>query len=357
MPVAARYINRELLLVFVVTLLVVTVIAVGGRFIGYLQDAAVGKYAAESLLTLLLLRLPEFMQLLLPFSFFVGVLLTLGRLHAEQEMVVLVGGGASTLTVLRWLSPAIALMVLAVGCLSLWLTPKSDRDLYHFLEEAHATENFARLNPGVFHTYARGERVTYNEGLDEDQKVLQRVFIAEQRPEQPGVTVWAEEGTQVLDPNTASRFLLLEQGVRYEGVPGEAGYRVVEFGQMGQRVDTEGDRIRILTETGFATQDLLAQPTPEAQRELHWRLALPLFTGLASLLGVGFARVRPRQGRFSRLLPGLGVFLAYYLLLLVNQNLLERGQLAIGFGYWIVHALFLGVALWAVRRVDQPTRT
>ena len=80
MAVAARYVNRELISIFVVVTVVLLGVALGGQFIGYLQDAALGKYAAESLLTIVGLRLTEFLQQLLPFAFYLALVLTVGRL-------------------------------------------------------------------------------------------------------------------------------------------------------------------------------------------------------------------------------------------------------------------------------------
>jgi lipopolysaccharide export system permease protein len=111
--VAARYINRELVAVFLVTVLVLLLVAVGGRFIGYLQDAVAGKYAAETLITILQLRLPEFLQVILPFALYLSLLLTLSRLHAESEMVVLQTGGLGTLQLLTWNSRLVQINGLA----------------------------------------------------------------------------------------------------------------------------------------------------------------------------------------------------------------------------------------------------
>ena len=110
MVVAFRYVARELVLVFAITFVTLLAVALGGRFIGYLQDAALGRYSADALLTLIALRLPEFVQLTVPFAFFVAVLLTWGRLHAEREFAVLLGGGASPRRMLGWVC-AVALPV------------------------------------------------------------------------------------------------------------------------------------------------------------------------------------------------------------------------------------------------------
>ena len=51
MVVAARYINRELLLLLIASIAVLLAVTIGGRFISYLQDAALGKFSAGAILT------------------------------------------------------------------------------------------------------------------------------------------------------------------------------------------------------------------------------------------------------------------------------------------------------------------
>ena len=80
MSVAAKYINRELLAIFVTALLMLLLVAVGGRFIGYLQEAAMGKFTGTTVLTIMALRLPEFVQQVAPFAIYVAIVLTMGRL-------------------------------------------------------------------------------------------------------------------------------------------------------------------------------------------------------------------------------------------------------------------------------------
>jgi lipopolysaccharide export system permease protein len=50
---------------------------------------------------------------------------------------------------------------------------------------------------------------------------------------------------------------------------------------------------------------LLKRDDPRSSAELHWRFALPLMTLIAVPIGFALARVRPREGRFARIRPGL----------------------------------------------------
>lgn len=357
MSIAGKYLNRELLGVFLMVLLVLLLVAVGGRFIGFLQGAAIGKYSAGSLLLLLGLRLPEIVQLLLPFALFVAVLLTLGRLYAEQELAVLLGGGASTAHLLRWLAPLTLVVALLVGLLATSVTPRSNAALVQQLVSERLDRDFANLSPGVFHVYAGGDRVSYADAVIEDGAVLESVFLSERGGGSATATVRAEQGSALIDEKTGSRFLLLERGSRYEGRIGERGYRVVEFQRMGQRIAVNTNLSRNTDVGAMSGAELLAMSGGPAAAELGWRWSLPVLTLVSVLIAAGIARVKPRQGRFAKLLPGLGVFVGYYLALTLVQNQLLESRWPPELGYWPVHIGFILFALWRLGRFGHPQRT
>jgi lipopolysaccharide export system permease protein len=352
--VAARYITRELLAVLIVTTLVLLLIGAGGRFIGYLQDAVAGKYAADTLLTIIQLRLPEFLQLILPFALFIAILLTLSRLHAESEMVILQTGGLSTLRLLVWVTGPALLMSGLVGWLAVDFSPRSNQRLGEFFLEQRARQDFQNVNPGVFNINSRETRVLYAESVSEDRTRLGTVFIWERLEDGREATTWAQTGTQRFDANTGSQFLVLEKGRRYEGTAGTAQYRVIEFNTLGQRISTDASGSNRVGISGVLTRDLPANGRGAAER--HFRIALPVFTLVAAMIAVAMARVRPRASRFAQVLPGLMLLLLYYLAIMGNHYLLEEEQIPLEAGMWAVHAIMLVVLLILLRRVARPVR-
>ncbi len=352
MGVAARYINRELIAVFLLTVVVLLLVGVGGRFIGYLQDAVAGKYEAEALITILQLRLPEFLQLILPFALYLALLLTLSRLYADSEMVVLQTGGLSTFRLLSWVAPACVVVCAVVAWLAIELTPLSNQQLGVFFMEQRARQDFRSVSAGVFSANSRETRVIYAETVSEDRQQLGSVFIWERLTNGREATTWANTGRQSADAETGSVFLLLDEGRRYEGVPGQADYRTVRYDSLGQRLldqSTGNNRVGV---TGIPTDELSADGAGMA--EFHWRIAMPIFTLAAVMIAVALARVRPRASRFSRILPGLLVLLCYYLAMMGNRYALEEDMVPPGFGMWTVHVVMLGFLAWLLHRSSRP---
>ena len=354
MSVTARHALRELAVLLLLATLVLLLIGLGGRFIGYLQDAAVGKYAADVLLVLLGYRLPEFLQLILPFALFLAVLLTFSRWYAESEMTVLIAAGAAPSRILRWVLGGALVVAAGVASLSLVITPGFAAALDAALIEQRKNREFEALTPGVFHALYRGQRVTYTESMDAERRHLNNVFIGERLPDGARVTLWAEGGTQFQDPGTGSRFLVLNRGARYQGTPGQGAYQVLEFERLSQRVETPDIERREAKRGTVPTAELLTDFRASAQAELHWRFALPLMTLIAALLAFGQSRVAPREGRFARVLPAVALFLAYFLMLVLLRQAIEDERVPAAVGLWPVHLLALLAAYVTIRRAEAP---
>lgn len=353
MTVALRHLNREIMAVFLVTLALLLLVAVGGRFIGYLQEAAMGKFTGTTVLTIIGLRLPEFLQLVAPFALYVALLLTLGRMYAEQEMVVLQTAGLSTVRLLVWVSGSVVIIVGLVAALAWVLTPLSQRVLLDFVTQQRAQSEFETVNPGVFHTYDYGRRVTYSQDISADRRVLYDVFISQRLETGATVNIWAQSATQAVDERSGSRFLILNDGRRYEFSIDSMDVRSMAFKQLSQRLETVDKRRARLDVEAASMQSLGSDPLSRA--EWHWRVALPLFTLIGAVLAVGISRVQPRQGRFARVLPGMLVMLVYYLALVVNQNALREEDVPADVGLWGVHLSFAILAVVLARRLAQPS--
>ena len=79
--------------------------------------------------------------------------------------------------------------------------------------------------------------------------------------------------------------VVLYDGERVEGVPGEAGFRRLRFAEHGIPVripEPDAGRLRVGQMTMAA---LRASPDPEAAAELHWRIAQPVMVLTLGALG------------------------------------------------------------------------
>ena len=350
MPVAFRHIARELALVFAGVFLLLLSVGLGGRFIGFLQQAAVGRFSADALWLLLALRVPEFVQVTAPFALSLATLLAFGRLHADHEFTAFTGAGVGPGRVVAWLLLVAVPLAGVVAALAFAVTPNARRAYAELAHQQLLDSGFEAVLPGTFHVQASGRRVTYAQAADTGSGRLRDVFMAE-RDGDRDVIVLAEDAL-ARRLATGSRFLELRNGVRYEGAAGRADFRVVEFTRLGQRLTQAplppGRDPRAKASTRLDVAD------PRQAAELHWRIALPLFTVIAALVSLGLARPPTRGGRFARVMPGLGLFVGYYLLLVFAQDALADERLPPALGLWPVHGVLGLLAAWLLRRSWRP---
>lgn len=354
MVVAFRYIAKELLIVFIVIFVLLFLVAVGGRFVGFLREAAMGRFTAEAIWHLLILRMPEFVQMTIPFSMFLASLLTLGRMHAEQEFVMFTVGGTTPLRMLSWITLISVPIAVLVALLSMEVSPQSriayKREMFDQVEKSE----FDTITAGVFHTYNLHRSVTYAKIVDHEKNELRGVFMNEfQDASARSISQWAERGIFNRDIKTGGRYLVLEKGTRYEGMPGEPGYRSIEFERFGQRVQASTGNWSTNDVRTFDTT-ALDLANHEQAAELHWRIGLPLLALIGVFIAFGMAKAAPRAGRFARIAPGVGVFVGYYLAVVLMKNMIEEGAVAFALGWWAPHALMAILAVILVRRSYRP---
>jgi len=157
-----------------------------------------------------------------------------------------------------------------------------------------------------------------------------------------GFTEYAENG---------DRFLVMQQGRRYEGVPGEADFSMAEYDRYAMRIQTkEGDEPEA-THKSLSTLGLVENPTRSNLGELLWRIGMPLSALVLALLAVPLSFVNPRAGRSVNLLFALLTYMVYSNLLSVSQARVAQGKMAFATGWWLVHAAMILVlfALFARR--------
>ncbi|MBB3101917.1 LPS export ABC transporter permease LptF [Azomonas macrocytogenes] len=345
-----RYLSRELLITLGAVSAVLLLIIMSGRFIKYLAQAAQGILDPGVLFTIIGFRMPGFLQLILPLGLFLGILLTYGRLYLESEMTVLSATGMSQHRLLAYSMGPALIVALAVACLSLWLSPKGLAEVERILNEQDSLTEFDTLVPGRFQTLKDGTRVTYTQDLSSDRSQLQGVFISEtvvsqQDGKARGLAVLvADGGRQLIQPD-GSRYLILEHGFRYDGRPGQADYRVVQYDTYGVQLARPNVVIEVGEMESIPTGQLFGNPDRRYQSELQWRLSLPVLVFIVTLLAVPLSKVNPRQGRYLKLLPAILLYMAYLASLIAVRGALNKGKLPLSLGFWWVHLLFLSIGL------------
>lgn len=347
-----RYLGRQTFQVMLAVTAILLVVALISRFLGYLGQAVEGKLTSDILLLLIFYRLPEFLLVILPFALFLGILLAYGRMYADNEMTVLSACGVSQrrLVVLSMINSLGVAVVVAI--LSMQLAPWGLQNTEKLKDSQDELTELDLIVAGQFQDFAEGMRTTYAESISgvNAGRQLNNTFVAWRRPqtsdEEAGVRIIVSESARpVIDEETGRRFMLLENGYLYDGVPGQADYLVSQFQEQALLMPEPTVIEEISDERSLPTSQLWSSDDPKHVAQMQWRISVIMLIPILTLIAVPLSKVNPRQGRFSKLVPAVVVYAIYYVLLQVGMGMLEDGAIPLGIGLWWVHAIFLAVGL------------
>lgn len=361
--VIERYLLFEAARTWLVVAGVLLFLTLGLGFARFITEAAAGNLPVDAVLFLALYSAVENSGLVLPISILLAVLLTMGRLCRDNEMAAMLSGGIGLGTIYRpFMLLAVVVALLAAG-LSLVAAPRADRAIER-LTAATASVALQTLAPGHFLTLLDGNAVFYAESRG-DGGALRDVFIRvthesrEGRPTQTVVT--AEKAVQRTNPDTGAQILVLKNGWRYEGRPGEADYRIVRFGEHGVRIRVDGRAAGADDVSVLPTTDLLASDTAAAAAEFQTRVSVPLSILILALLALPLGRLPPRAGRYGRVIAGVLLYVVYFNLVHLATVWVETNVLPVVIGVWWVHLAMLALAIGLILReqgafVRRPRR-
>lgn len=328
--------------IFVVVLLVRT-----------LGKAAVGELAGEAVLPMLAFGYLRFLAMLMSLALFVGVFMSLSRLWRDSEAVIWMGGGIGPLgwsrSVMRFSLP----VLLLIGLVSLEGLPWVARMQAEFEQNQEAHNQVSSLAPGVFTEDRQGRRVVFVEGLSSDGHHVENVFIQSRERGRMGVTV-ARRG-ELREMENGETFLMLQQGKRYEGLPGDAEFLMADFQTQALRIPPQAVQQRDSVPRTMTVAELLGDPTPRHMGEWIGRLNHPLTALLLCLMAVPMSYVNPRAGRSLNVVFAILIYAAYNNVASLSEGWVARSSLPAWQSLVAVHGgMFLVVAALFWQRFRGP---
>ncbi|WJW74914.1 LPS export ABC transporter permease LptF [Thiohalobacter sp. IOR34] len=351
-----RYLLREVMKNWLAVLLVLWAIVLANRFARYLGEAASGDIPAAVIFTLLGLKSVSYLTPLLPLALFLGALLALGRLYRDSEMVAMHACGVGPRELYRPLLGLAAVLAVALLGLSLFVAPRTAELGYQLRAEAERGSDIGTVSAGRFQEAQEGRLIFYAEGVSRDRRFLERLFVRDLKGVPPTLLT-ARRAYPQREQDSGDRFLVMEDGFRYQGMPGDPRFRVIRFQRHGIRIETAAPAPVITKRDAIPSRRLLASADTEDIAELQWRLSLPLAVLVLMVLVLPLSHSTPRQGRYGRLFLAILVFIIYYNLLSTARVWVGRGLLPPLPGLWWVHLLPLllaGFLWWRLR--PRPRR-
>lgn len=335
----------------------------------------------ESLATVLLLiacTLPPVLGFTLPMAVLVGVLIGLGRLSADSEIVALHASGIGLRRLLLPIGAIASLGAILTLLITFWLSPLALRTITRLEVRLLSSQAPYSVQPRVF-----DERfphfVLYVQDVESAALRWRGVFLAStggaaativpqaaKHANESAITI-AENAQIIIGPGRGQVELRLGSGSTHEYDPSHPDqYNVTTFQATDIPVDLSTAALPpkrgTLTTAEQSTASLVMDNGPNwraARVEFQRRVAFPAACLVFVLLGVPMG-VRPRRGgRAAGLILTLILIGGYYFLFVSGDHMAAQGRISPGWGVWAANivATALGlILLWRTENIRRPNR-
>lgn len=340
------------------TIAVITVLLVLFMFLTLTKlmgKAAAGDYSSEAVWLLLGLQLLVKLDVLIPLSLYIGLIITLGRWYRDNEMTVLAACGIGVLSLLRPVLVLSAIFILVVAVLSFYLTPKAARGVERIKGESGKHQTISGITPGVFTESGKGKRIFYVEKISKSKNPLQTIFL---RSIEPGKTsvLMAQSGYRRTDKKTGDNFIVLEKGRIYEEQLDRQRYGEIIFDSYELRIQPKKERFLSKKSSSLPSTVIMKGKTAAHRAEWHWRMAKPIMVLVLAVFALVMSFTDSRRGRFASVFMAILLYFIYSNLLGLGQSLIKQGRMLEWAGLWWVHIFMAALALYflLLRNQNKP---
>lgn len=307
-----RYIAREVVRPLVAISGILLFIFIGyssGRYLGY---AVNGLLQVDTLASFICMKAAIALEVLLPVALYLSIVVGLGRMDTDHELMALHACGIGLGRILRVVLQITLVLALLVAVLSLYGRPLAYKNSYWIAAQAEAEIDLDKLEAGNFYDSQQRERTIFVEEIEKKTKRLERIFI---RSESEGIVriIYAHTGQQHVDHISGKRELVLRDVRIYELARDKPKSKAVgKFGQLTVQLEDPRPISVGYKRKAAPTAQLARSGTPEDIAEYQWRLSTPISTVLLGLLAVLISRTGRVLSRYARALVAALVYAVYY---------------------------------------------
>jgi lipopolysaccharide export system permease protein len=319
-------------------------IMVTTTLIRLLGRAASNRVATADVLPLIAFASINYIPVLLVLTVYVTVLMALSRAYRDSEMVIWFASGQG---LGEWIRPVLSFaapFVTLIALVAFVVGPWANRQAAEYRLRFEQREDVSQVSAGQFRESAGTDRVFFVESISEDQSEVRNVFVTQVQAGK--LTVVASTGGRIAAGEEGERFLVLEEGRRWDGQWGGTAYRLMEFERYGVRLKSKASVVADESSRLKSTWTLITAPTPHNLGELVWRAGLPISGIVVALLAIPLSFVNPRAGQSINLVTAVLVYVVYNNLTGLMQAWVSQGRVSFATGLLATHAVVLAVVAW-----------
>ena len=328
--ILSKSLNIEVLKSTAGVLLIFFFLVVSSRFVGYFEQASEGLIDPNLIYKIVILRFPDFITLLLPLSFFLGVVITMSRLYSDREIYGFFTGGLSEIDFLKYLLPQSLLFFFLTLLLSIYVAPYTKELSKEMISLDSLQEQFESIKPNQVFPLKNNEGFVFIK--DKQESVFNEVVLYISNEDYSSIVVADQLSYDDLNSIMNLNF---KNGSMYQGLFEEGSSVVSTFKNLKIPVSTEENSV-----TGLSFARLFDYSARSTKSQMQWNISIPITIFILLIIGINLSKVEPRQGRLSVLLPAIFVYILYLSLLILARESFDNNSAITQNYIWFVHFIF-----------------
>jgi LPS export ABC transporter permease LptF/LPS export ABC transporter permease LptG len=359
MRILDRYIVREIVRHAFLGLLIFTFVLFVPKLVRLMELFVRHSGSGSQILTLFLCIIPGILVFTIPMAVLIGVLLGLGRMSMDSEIIALTSLGISRK---RILLPVGVLAVLGAALtllMTLVLAPRSLRTFRDIEASLLVSQISFQVQPRVF-----DERfphlVLYINDVAASGTHWHGVFLFETGGESGSRITLAEDAIVIAEPQLDKLELHLNAGTTHEFQRENPDqYSVTAFARSDWPIEFSSlatARQRTLSNPERSLSDLWRDNGPhwrEARVEMNQRFAFPFACFAFALIAVPIGAQPRRGGRAAGTLLSVLIIAGYYLLFIMGAGLARQGVVSPFVGMWAANIILVLTGLALLPRMER----
>lgn len=342
--ILAIHLNSQIFKGFVAILIILTALIFSSRLVGYFEQAAAGSLNPDIIFTVIFLRLPDFLALLIPFAFFLSLLLVISELYNSNGIYAYFSAGASRMRLIKHITPFFFITLIACSLISVYLAPYGKALSKSLIAEQSYEDKLSMLQPETLVKLDEAGSYLYFESYDGKSMTGVTFFVQED----PTLSLIKAELLEISNKDN-DMILNFKNGSIYPDLNGS------------NKIDASFKELTHSIEVGqgssksFTLSKLLDYKNQSNFIQNQWNASIPIMLIALMLLSFVFGKENPRSGREGSLVTGVLIYIFYLSVLVAFRESYSNDLNIFYYFLWPVHLLFLligGFLFWLDGRLS-----
>ena len=355
---------------------------------------------ASTVARLLFLSLPHIIVLTVPMSLLFGILIAVGRLSSDSEIIAMRASGISARTIYR----PVFFFSFVVFLLNLYLMnvvlPRGNSELGSLQAEIYTSGIERELRPRVFYDEYENLMIYVND-VDPRNGRWKGVFVADSRTDDskeppltpqgvtnshpdvsnapfsaqmrgvqriitsetgnlsivnPGKQIWLnlqKAESHVWDPRKPEKYDLNRNDIQRMRLPSRDTAGTLDPSARYIRSFREMNLRELVEQTRMLRNTPDREALAAANVQIHKIFSIPFACLVFGVLGLPLGVTNRRGGKSSGFSLSIGIILVYYVMINNGEHLAVTGRVSPLLAMWAPNAILLGIGIWLLNRVNR----